>query len=96
MYICFHVNDRILPEYIDFFFESKQFITEIQKRLEGSVRQCLSYEGLCSIPIYVPTKDIQLKIGLQLSNLVQKIKLEMEFMDLLQRQKNYLLSQMFI
>ena len=96
MYICFHVKDSILPEYIDFYFETKLFFTEIQKRLEGSVRQCLSYEGLCSIPLNVPAIEKQLKIGKQLSTIVQKIKLEADLLGLLQRQKNYLLRQMFI
>ncbi len=96
MYICFQTKDCILPEYIDFFFESKQFYSEIKKRLEGSVRQCLSYEELCNIPLYVPATDIQRKIGKQLSTLAQKIKLETDLLELLQRQKSYLLSQMFI
>lgn len=96
MYICFRTKDNLSPEYLDYYFEAKQFFTEIQKRLEGSVRQCLSFEGLCSIPLYVPTKDIQLKIGKQLSTLVMRIKLEMKILKLLQRQKNYLMHQMFI
>ena len=50
MYICFRTKDILFPEYLDYYFESKQFFTEIQKRLEGSVRQCLSFEGLCNIP----------------------------------------------
>ena len=49
MYICFRTQENVAPEYIDFFFESKHFYCEIQKRLEGSVRQCLSFEGLCNI-----------------------------------------------
>ena len=38
MYICFRTQENVAPEYIDFFFESKHFYCEIQKRLEGSVR----------------------------------------------------------
>ena len=38
MYICFRTKDILFPEYLDYYFESKQFFTEIQKRLEGSVR----------------------------------------------------------
>ena len=49
MYICFRTQENVAPEYIDYFFESKHFYCEIQKRLEGSVRQCLSFEGLCNI-----------------------------------------------
>lgn len=96
MYICFHTKDCIQPEYLDFYFESKKFFYEIQKRLEGSVRQCLSYDGLCNIPLVIPTTEQQQRIGRQLSALVQKIKMETDLLQLLQKQKAYLLHQMFI
>lgn len=50
MYICFRTQENVVPEYIDYFFESKHFYCEIQKRLEGSVRQCLSlYSSFSSL-----------------------------------------------
>ena len=96
MYICFRTKGCATPEYLDYFFESKLFFTEIQKRLEGSVRQCLSYEGLCNIPFPLVAIEVQRRIGKQLSALVQKIKLETEFLEILHKQKQYLLRQMFI
>ena len=96
MYICFRTRDGLLPEYLDYYFESKPFFTEIQKRLEGSVRQCLSFDGLCNIPLCVPSVEIQRQIGKRLSTLVQEIKLELDFLELLQKQKKFLLYQMFI
>ena len=96
MYICFRTRDGLLPEYLDYYFESKPFFTEIQKRLEGSVRQCLSFDGLCNIPFCVPSVEIQRQIGKRLSTLVQEIKLEIDFLELLQKQKKFLLYQMFI
>ena len=96
MYICFRTKDNLFPEYLDYYFESKQFFTEIQKRLEGSVRQCLSYEGLCNIPLCIPTVEVQKQTGKRLSTLVQEIKLEIDFLELLQKQKKFLLHQMFI
>ena len=96
MYICFRTKDDLFPEYLDYYFESKQFFTEIQKRLEGSVRQCLSFEGLCNISLYIPSVEIQQRIGKQLSTLAQEIRLESDFLDLLQKQKQYLLRHMFI
>ena len=83
MYICFRTKDNLFPEYLDYYFESKQFFTEIQKRLEGSVRQCLSYEGLCNIPLCIPTVEVQQQTGKRLSTLVQEIKLEIDFLELL-------------
>ena len=96
MYICFRTKDNLFPEYLDYYFESKQFFTEIQKRLEGSVRLCLSFDGLCNIPLCIPAVEIQQQIGKRLSALAQEIKLETDFLELLQKQKKFLLYQMFI
>ena len=96
MYICFRTKDSLFPEYLGYYFESKQFFIEIQKRLEGSVRQCLSFEGLCNISLSIPMVEVQQQIGKRLSALVQEIKLETDFLELLQKQKKFLLHQMFI
>lgn len=96
MYICFRTQENVAPEYIDFFFESKHFYSEIQKRLEGSVRQCLSFEGLCNIPFSLPSLEMQQRIGKRLFTLGQKIKTETDLLELLNKQKQYLLRQMFI
>ena len=96
MYICFRTQENVAPEYIDFFFESKHFYCEIQKRLEGSVRQCLSFEGLCNIPFSLPSLEMQHRLGKSLFILGQKIKTETDLLELLNKQKQYLLRQMFI
>ena len=96
MYVCFRTQENVAPEYIDYFFESKHFYCEIQKRLEGSVRQCLSFEGLCNIPLSLPSFEIQQRIGKRIFTLEQKIKIETDLLELLNKQKQYLLRQMFI
>ena len=96
MYICFRTKDDVLPEYLDYYFESNNFFTEIQKRLEGSVRQCLSYDGLCNVPLSVLDVKQQRCISVRLSTMVQKIKTEIYILELLQKQKTHLLHQMFI
>ena len=96
MYVCFRTQENVAPEYIDYFFESKHFYCEIQKRLEGSVRQCLSFEGLCNIPLSPPSFEMQQLIGKRLFTLGQKIKTETDLLKLLNKQKQYLLRQMFI
>ena len=96
MYICFRTQENVAPEYIDFFFESNHFYCEIQKRLEGSVRQCLSFEGLCNILFSLPSLEMQERIGKRLFTLGQKIKTETDLLELLNKQKQYLLRQMFI
>ena len=96
MYICFHTKKQILPQYLEHFFDTRYFYYEMQKRLEGSVRLCLSWEGLCNIPIAVPPIERQEKVSKRISRLADKISLEKLHLDLLKSQKRYLLQAMFI
>ena len=96
MYICFRTKRQILPQYLEHFFDTRYFHDEMQKRLEGSVRLCLSWEGLCNISIAVPPIEQQEKVGKRISLLADKISLEERHLDLLKSQKQYLLQAMFI
>ena len=96
MYICFRVKQGIVLDYLEYFFTTNYFFYEMQKRLEGSVRQCLSFEGLCNIPIYIPNLDEQQKMGRKVSVIMKKIDNENRYLDSLKMQKKYLLRQMFI
>ena len=96
MYICFHTKQSLLPEYLEYFFDTRYFFNEMKKRLEGSVRLCLSWEGLCNIPIAVPNIEEQQKVGNRISELAKKISLEENYLELLKKQKQYLLKSMFI
>ena len=96
MYICFKVIDGIVPEYLESYFATNHFFKEMQKRLEGSVRLCLSFEGLCNIPIFVPCIDEQTEIGKRIYQLENKIETESNILSLYEKQKQYLLRQMFI
>ena len=96
MYICFRTKDCLQPEYLEYFFETKQFVFEMRRRLEGSVRQCLSFDGLCNIPFIIPIMEQQQRIEQHISVLTQKIQLENDILRLLHEQKSGLLNQMFI
>ena len=96
MYICFRVKQGIALDYLEYFFTTNYFFNEMQKRLEGSVRQCLSFEGLCNIPIYIPNLYEQQKMGRKVSVIMEKIDNENRYLDSLKMQKKYLLRQMFI
>ena len=96
MYICFRVKNGAVPEYMEHFFSTSYFFYEMQKRLEGSVRQCLSFEGICDIPIYIPSSEKQHRIGRNISVLLDKIDVESCYLSKLEEQKHYLLRQMFI
>ena len=96
MYICFRVKNGVATEYMEHFFSTSYFFYEMQKRLEGSVRQCLSFESICNIPIYIPSSEEQHTIGKKISVLLDKIDIETHYHCKLVEQKHYLLRQMFI
>ena len=96
MYICFRAKDNFLPDLLEFYFKSKQFKNEVLKRLEGSVRQCLPFEGLCDIPVVFPPKEKQKDIITQLSAIQTKIEIETTIKELQLKQKQHLLHQMLI
>ena len=96
MYVCFRTKDKLLPEYMEHFFDTTYFKHEMFKRLEGSVRLCLSYEGLCNISMSIPSIEEQKKLSNRLSAIEQKIQIESKILEAYKMQKSYLLQQMFI
>lgn len=96
MYVCFNVKDTLDAEYLSFYYQSEFFFKELQKKLEGSVRQCLTYENMCDI--FIPYVDIQRQreIAVTMNKFVNLIAVEEQYLRLLQHQKSYLLNSMFI
>ena len=97
MYICFQVDDTIVdPSFFELFLETKAFKDEMEIRLEGSVRRCLSFEALCEIHLPLPALLVQRSISDKIGNISSKIKLEDRILRAYIRQKEWLLKQMFI
>ena len=96
MYICFKTNELVLPEYIEYFFETRHFYKEMIKRLEGSVRLCLSYESLCDIYMPLPSIETQNNIQKRINTILSKITIETCVLKNLELEKSFLLQQMFI
>ncbi|EYB15346.1 restriction endonuclease subunit S [Bacteroides fragilis] len=96
MYVCFTTKHTLLPGYLKHYFASQAFRHEMYKRLEGSVRLCLTFEGLCNIEIPLPSIEIQENVGKYLSTIEHKVSLEKSVLSQYQLQRSYLLSQMFI
>ena len=86
----------ILPEYLELFFKTATFSSEVGKRLEGSVRLCLSFEGLCEIVIPIISIREQRSLVEKTTAFYSKLDIEKGFLRSYQSQKQYLLSQMFI
>ena len=96
MYICFECKNNVLPEYLEYFFETDIFTYEMKKRLEGSVRMCLSYESMLNIPINLPDIIQQERISKALNEVDKRINCEEIKYDYQQKLKDGLLQKMFI
>lgn len=96
MYVCFTTKRTLLPGYLKHYFASQTFRHEMFKRLEGSVRLCLTFDSLCNIEIPLPSIELQENVGKYLSTIERKISLEESMLSQYQLQRSYLLSQMFI
>ena len=97
MYICFRIKDSTVdPSFFELFLESKTFKNEMEIRLEGSVRRCLSFDALCEIHLPWPIIKEQQFISDRIGHLSSKIELERCILRDYIKQKEWLLSQMFI
>ena len=89
VYVTFSVEDEYV-DFFNFFFKSKSFLSQVNMRASGSVRQVLSYDSFGEIEIKMPTqKEIHkfnsdyksIKQKMDLNNL--KIKYYQELLDFL-------------
>lgn len=96
MYICFKTKHGLSEEYLNFYYQSGFFFKELQKRLEGSVRQCLTYENMCDMQIPFAEVERQVEIADKLKRFACLIENEEKYLKLLRRQKAYFLNAMFI
>ena len=96
MYICFHIKHSLNPIFLSNYFKSSKFQEQINRRLEGSVRQCLTFESLCEIPIPVPNMAFQNIASDAFVSLQSKLMNERAFLASLEKQKQYLLQKLFI
>ena len=96
MYVCFTTKSELLPSYLKYYFASQTFKHEMYKRLEGSVRLCLTFEELCNIEIHLPSIEQQKNISKYISKIENNLSLVDSIFSKYQQQRIYLLSQMFI
>ena len=96
MYVCFKTKNTLNSEYLNFYYQSGFFYKELQKKLEGSVRQCLTYENMSDILIPYVDIEKQKAIAATLNKFATLIANEEKYLKLLQKQKSYFLNAMFI
>lgn len=88
MYVRFTTESELLPNYPKHYFASQTFKHEMYKRLEGCVRLCLTFEGLCNIEIHLPSMEQQKNIGKYISKIENKILLEESILSQYQLQRS--------
>lgn len=97
MYICFNtIVEHLLGEYLESFIDTFLFTSQVKNKLEGSVRQTLSFNSLESIKLEVPCLEEQTKIAKFLSNIDKIIEEENKKLEDLRKWKKGLLQQMFV
>ena len=96
MYVCFSVSGELLPQYLEYFFQTQKFRSDVELRLEGSVRLCLNFDALCGIEIPILSPAEQIAISSAIETLESKIVLEQKALSLMNKQRKYLLSKLFI
>ena len=96
MYVCFKTKSSLDSEYLNFYYQSGFFYKELQKKLEGSVRQCLTYENMSEILIPYVGIEEQKAIAVTLNKFATLIATEEKYIKSLQNQKSYFLNAMFI
>ncbi len=96
MYVCFKTKNTLNSEYLNFYYQSGFFYKELQKKLEGSVRQCLTYENMSDILIPYVDIEKQKAIAATLNKFATLIGNEEKYLESLKKQKSYFLNAMFI
>ena len=96
MYVCFKTKNTLNSEYLNFYYQSGFFYKELQQKLEGSVRQCLTYENMCEIRIPYVSIEEEKEIATVLKKFVTMIATEEKYLKVLQKQKSFFLNAMFI
>ena len=92
MYIVFKANENIEKSYLLQCLQSWWFRGHIPAYTQGSVRDSLSFDGLCSMKFYIPTLQEQKAISAILEQADNEIELANKKLSYLQQQKKGLMQ----
>lgn len=98
IYITYEVNKDVDSRFIELFVTRKKFLNEIRRYEQGTVyeRMAVNSEDFLSYEAKLPSLKIQREIVSKIEFINKKINQENVYLDLLKKQKQYLLSNMFI
>ena len=92
MYIVFKANENIDKSYLLQCLQSWWFRGHIPAYTQGSVRDSLSFDGLCSMKFYIPTLQEQKAISAILEQADKEIDLANKKLSYMQKQKKGLMQ----
>jgi type I restriction enzyme S subunit len=93
MYVVFETNmAHLLPEYFYFQLKTQWFYGHIPMFVQGSVRDSLSFDGLCSMKFFVPSLEEQTAIAHVLQVADKEISLLKAKAEKLREQKKGLMQ----
>ena len=97
MYVCFRIDTSIVdPSYFELFLKSSSFKDEMEIRLEGSVRRCLSFDAMREIHIPCPDIKDQCTIAENIGKISLKLEMEEGILAAYEDQQAWLLKKMFM
>ena len=92
MYIVFKANENIDKNYLLQCLQSYWFRGHIPAYTQGSVRDSLSFDGLCSMKFYIPTLQEQKAISAILEHADKEIEIQKQKLTAMQEEKKGLMQ----
>jgi len=95
MYVVFETDkSQLLPDYFYFQLKTQWFYGHIPMFVQGSVRDSLSFDGLCSMKFFIPSIEEQTAIAQVLQAADKEISLLKAKAEKLREQKKGLMQQL--
>lgn len=96
MYVTFMVDEEaIIPEYLNYYFQTNIFYENVKKNTQGSVRDTLNFNDLLKFDFLLPTKKEQKRIIEILENVDNIIIKYDEKIEKCMKEREYLQRKIF-
>ena len=95
MYVVFETDQKnLIPEYLYYLLKTNWFYGHIPMFVQGSVRDSLSFDGLCGMKFFIPSIEEQTAIAEVLQTADKEIELLKAKAEKLKEQKKGLMQQL--
>lgn len=96
LYVCFRTDNTVNDNFLYQYLKTDFFNREVLRNVEGGVRDYLFYDNFARIKFGLPCIEEQKKIADYLSSIDSKIDIESQLLHKFEKQKRYLLANLFI